>query len=82
MPLWPHQIQALESLRNTINSRGAALDASDTGTGKTYVAAHLAKELGLPVGIIAPKAVLPSWARVLKEVGVTPTFLLNYEKLS
>lgn len=81
MPLWTHQLAAKEHLLKLLNTCGAALDASDTGTGKTYVAAHLAKELGLPVGVIAPKAVLPSWHRVLKEVGVTPTFVLNYEKI-
>lgn len=81
MPLWPHQIQARDSLLTILNSRGAALDASDTGTGKTYVAAHVAKELGVPVGVVAPKAVLPAWTRVLKEVGVEPTFVLNYEKI-
>jgi superfamily II DNA or RNA helicase len=81
MPLWPHQIHARDALLTILNSRGAALDASDTGTGKTYVAAHVAKDLGLPVGVVAPKAVLPAWTRVLKEVGVEPAFVLNYEKI-
>lgn len=57
------------------------LDTSSVGTGKTVVAAHLAKSLGFPVAVVCPKSVIPSWERELAESGVTPLFVLNYEKL-
>lgn len=81
MALFPYQEPAAESLYNILLTKGAALDASDTGVGKTYVAVHVAKRLGLPVGIVCPKAVIPSWQRVCKLEGVEPVFILNYETL-
>lgn len=46
------------------------------------MAVHAAKELGIPVGIVAPKSVLPTWTRVCAEEGLEPVFITNYEKLS
>ena len=57
------------------------LDTSSVGTGKTVVAAHLALDWDGPVAVICPKAVIPSWERELKEHGVEPCFVLNYEKI-
>lgn len=57
------------------------LDTSSVGTGKTVVAAHLALDWNGPVVVICPKAVIPSWERELKEHGVEPCFVLNYEKI-
>jgi hypothetical protein len=57
------------------------LDTSSVGTGKTVVAAHLALDWDGPVAVICPKAVVPSWERELKEHGVEPCFVLNYEKI-
>ena len=57
------------------------IDTSEVGTGKTVVAAHLAKRLSHPVAVICPKAVIPSWDRELKESGVKPLFIYNYEAI-
>ena len=57
------------------------LDTSEVGTGKTIVACELARQLGRPVAVLCPKAVIPSWERELKEFGITPLFVLNYEKV-
>ena len=62
-------------------SNRVALDASDCGTGKTVTAAFVAKQMNMPVGVICPKAVIPSWKHWLKEAGVEPLFVINYEKL-
>jgi superfamily II DNA or RNA helicase len=71
----PHAKQLIESvLRN-----GAGLDASDTGTGKTYVALAVAKKLGLYPVIITPKTVIPSWRKAAKYFGI-PCFVSNYEQ--
>jgi len=67
----------LRCLRNGVNT----LDSSDVGTGKTVVAAHIAKVLKRPVAVICPKAVIPAWERELEEMGVTPMFVINYEKI-
>lgn len=62
----------------------AALDTSETGTGKTIVAAHIARHLhdnNCPVGVVCPKSVVTSWERALRAHGVDPEFVLNYHKL-
>lgn len=58
-----------------------AMDASDTGTGKTFVALAAAAELNLTPCVIAPLAVLPSWQRAAQFLGVRLGFVVNYEKL-
>jgi superfamily II DNA or RNA helicase len=57
------------------------LDSSSVGTGKTVVAVHLARDLGKPVAVLCPKAVIPSWGREFKEHGITPLFVTNFEKI-
>jgi superfamily II DNA or RNA helicase len=81
MSLLPYQEAPCAHLTEILRVHGAALDASDTGVGKTYVAVHAAKRLELPVGIVCPKAVIPSWERVCASEGLEPAFILNYEKL-
>lgn len=60
---------------------GNALDASDTGTGKTFVALVVCAELGLKPCVIAPLAVLPSWQRAAKFLGISLGWLINYDKI-
>ena len=80
--LW--QIGAAGKLCAAINHWGAAIDGSDMGTGKTYTACAVARELNLNLCVICPKSVIKSWNNVVKKhfnmgdklVGVT-----NYEKL-
>lgn len=62
-----------------IKNFGASIDASDTGTGKTYTALAVCRELGLSPFVIAPKAVLPSWKRAAAHLGVTLAGCVNYE---
>ena len=59
----------------------STIDTSSVGTGKTVVAAAIAETLGCPVAVVCPKAVIPTWERELKEFGVKPIFVLNYEKI-
>jgi hypothetical protein len=42
-----------------------ALDASDTGTGKTYTTIYLCKKLNLTPFIVCPKSVVSTWLKVL-----------------
>jgi superfamily II DNA or RNA helicase len=77
----PYQRPAIQRLCAILPATGAALDASDTGVGKTYVAAFTAKELGWPVAVICPKAVIPSWKEALESVGVRCLFIENIERI-
>jgi hypothetical protein len=79
--LLPYQIAPFEQLRDGFK-RGlqAQVDFSDTGTGKTYVAAAIAADLRLPVLVVCPYSVKSSWnaaaAHFEDEISV-----INYESL-
>ena len=79
--LRPWQEQSKSTLLLAIQKHLVALDSSDTGTGKTYTACAVAKELELEFAIIAPKIVLPAWKACCAAFGIKPKFILNYEKL-
>lgn len=72
-----HANAQLTALRRS----GLAIDASDTGIGKTYIAAWVAKQYGHAVFVVAPKAVHKKWREVLGEFGVEPIDVINIEKL-
>jgi hypothetical protein len=79
--LLPPQREHAVSLLNSLYINGVACDQSETGTGKTYVAAWLVKNLNSPVVIVCPKVVIPSWTKVLSYFGIKAHCLINYEKL-
>lgn len=58
-----------------------ALDASDTGIGKTYVASATCKELGRRPIIVCPKTLIFNWMCVLAFYGVKHYDIVNYETL-
>lgn len=67
-------------LINSILNNNAALDASDTGTGKTFTALAVSKSLKLQPLIIAPKATLPAWQKAAKKhFNINFLEILNYE---
>jgi superfamily II DNA or RNA helicase len=72
----PHYVRLLSILQKN----GAALDASDTGTGKTVVALFICKALGVVPLVIGPKTSRAGWEHLGKLVGVDMEFV-NYEKL-
>jgi hypothetical protein len=79
--LLPPQREHAVALLNSLYINGVACDQSETGVGKTYVAAWLAKNLNSPVVIVCPKVVIPSWTKVLSYFGIKAHCLINYEKL-
>jgi hypothetical protein len=78
--LFPHQIPAASTLLEAVRHFGAGLDASETGTGKTYVAMAVARELNVAPVVVCPKAVISSWHRVAEHMG-GQCHAINYEKL-
>ncbi len=83
--LRPWQVDAVGKLCSAINHWGAAIDGSDTGTGKTYTACGVARELDLNICVVCPKAVIKTWNRVVKQhfkLGSKFIGVINYEKLT
>lgn len=80
MQLRPDQQKTVDHLAPILMQTGSTLDASDCGAGKTYVAAGLCRQLGLSAFVVAPKATLPEWRRVLKSAGVDIEECLSWEK--
>ena len=79
--LFPKQVEAADFFLTALMGGINTVDTSSVGTGKTVVAAFIADQLNRPVAVICPKAVIPTWERELEEAGVTPLFVLNYEKI-
>lgn len=79
--LFPKQLEAFEFFASEQAAGRNTLDTSDVGTGKTVVAAHLAKHIGGSVSVICPKSVIPSWQREMFAHGVLCNFITNYEKI-
>jgi hypothetical protein len=75
------QIPHANTLLRSLVENGFALDMSETGTGKSYASAAIAREHRGPVVLISPKAVIPQWLKVLMKFGVKPLVIVNYEKI-
>jgi hypothetical protein len=79
--LYPYQVTAATTLTTSITDYGAALDASDTGTGKTYTALGAMAILGATPLIVCPKSVVTPWRKAADSLGVKVLDVLNIEKL-
>jgi len=64
--LLSYQLNHTQNLINSLKKHHRVLDASDTGTGKTYTAIATCIELGLKPLIICPKSVITSWYNVIE----------------
>ena len=82
--LYPKQEEHAREIYRALLCNGAALDTSQTGTGKTPMSSHIARHWvskGYSVAVVCPKSVVTQWERTLEQHGVTAEFVLNYEKL-
>lgn len=79
--LLPYQIPHAENLIYTLQAHGRALDLSQTGTGKSYVACAIAKQLNLKPFIVCPKSLVTMWPKVLDTFGLKSYGITNYELL-
>jgi superfamily II DNA or RNA helicase len=71
----------VKKLIDSIYTNGYAFDASPTGTGKTYSAAAVAKNLNIPIVVICPKPARKVWTDVLNIFGIKANVIINFEKL-
>jgi Mimiviridae putative ATP-dependent RNA helicase len=80
MSLRDYQIPHAKKICASLVHRGYALDASDTGTGKTYVALACCKALGVVPLVVGPKAARGGW-EFAAEQWETGVEFVGYEKL-
>lgn len=82
LQLLPYQINHSKDIIRPLTSLNrAALDASDAGTGKTYVSCYTVAYIGCPCVIVTNKATKPSWEKVSAGFGLKPILITNYESL-
>ena len=78
--LRPHQVKPVEHLLGVLGRHQSAVDASGTGTGKTWVAAAVIAVLRLPALVVTPFIAQTEWRNVLTAFG-DDSAIINYEKL-
>ncbi len=82
--LRPWQIDSVSKLVTALNKTGCAIDGSDVGVGKTYVACGVARELKMKVLVVCPKAVMEPWRRVIVnhfKMKDSLVGIVNYEQI-
>jgi superfamily II DNA or RNA helicase len=82
--LRPWQIESVSKLVTAINKTGCAIDGSDVGVGKTYVACAVARELKMKMMVVCPKAVIEPWRRVvIDHFGLKDSLIgiINYDQI-
>jgi superfamily II DNA or RNA helicase len=75
------QIQHAIKLCDSLFYNGAAADLSETGIGKTYAAAAIARNFDGPIVVVGPKQILRKWKEILSEYGKEPAVCIGFEKL-
>jgi len=79
--LFEYQQLHTSKLIDSLNNNNICIDASDTGTGKTYCAIAISKMLNLKPFIICPKIIISTWKKVLNIFNIKDLEVSNYEKL-
>lgn len=77
--LLPYQVAPAGDIVARLLRYGSAIDGSDPGTGKTYVAAAAMRELHFAPLVVCPMSVMEPWRRVLARMGVRPHAIVNWE---
>ena len=79
--LFSYQAPQVIRIISILLTKYIALDASDTGVGKTYSACATCKELSRRPIIFCPKTLIFSWMCVLDFFGVKYYDIVNYETI-
>jgi len=74
-----YQVAPVSRLLGSMLSNKKALDASDTGTGKTYTSLKTVKVLGYQPAIVCTKAGIYTWKKVCAFFNIKPVFIYNWE---
>lgn len=75
------QYKHVQNLVDSLYLNGYAVDMSETGTGKTYAAAAVIREMNRPFAVICPKSVIHQWEKILKIFNLKAIAVINYEKI-
>jgi len=75
-----YQFPSIKRLALAVEADGGALDATETGLGKTPVACAVARVLGRKLLVVCPKSVIPPWIEFAARFGVE-IVIVNYEML-
>jgi len=78
--LLPYQLPHIQQLLRSFDHQ-VILDASDTGTGKTYTSIAIVKHLKIKPLIICPKSVINSWLTVIRLFDIEIHGITNYEAI-
>lgn len=79
--LYDWQQPGAARLVEILTNHQAALDCSDTGVGKSYVALEVARKLNCTPVIVTPKSAVSAFARVSTEMGIQCRGIVNIEAL-
>lgn len=79
--LFDYQVPHAQKVLYALETHGAALDGSDTGTGKSFVALAIAKQMKRSPFIICSKKAMHSWHKYCEMMGVYPLMIVNWEML-
>jgi hypothetical protein len=74
LKLYDYQKRSADTLIRAIQQNGAALDASDCGTGKTPVACEIVRRANVGTFVVGPKSAKPTWERWAREIGTEVDF--------
>lgn len=76
-----YQEKHIIKLINTLVEKTVAVDGSDCGVGKTYIAGAVCKELGRRPIVVCPKTLIHNWINVMEYYGVKPYDIVNFETI-
>lgn len=79
--LFKYQILHFYDLITSLTDNNIAIDGSQTGTGKTYIAIALCKHFKLSPVIVCLKSVISMWKEVCDTFNIKPTLIVNYETI-
>ena len=79
--LYDYQIKVAQNLLNSIQTYHSAIDASGTGTGKTFSSLAVARSLNIRPLVLAPKSSLVQWKRIANEHFAIDIDVVTYEKV-
>ena len=79
--LYDYQQVASQHLYESMKKSMSVLDASETGTGKTFTALEVARLRGDSPLIVCPKSVISAWRETAELFSIAPFDVVNIEKL-